>query len=146
MTICCNDVLMTKPQIFNTFKLIAQVLNYARKHKFPERRSAFTYWEEEYPSRLDLGKDKYGGPFSFEEVENIKTVLGLFSLIIFISPAFALFGEIKYDTSSVLQQDNDFRLWISIIWCLLVISYLPVYQFVIYPLFYNYTSPACYEE
>ena len=29
----------------------------------PERRSAFTYWEEDIPRRIDLGKSKYGGPF-----------------------------------------------------------------------------------
>ena len=33
------------------------------------------YWEEDYPSRLDLGKKKYGGPFSEEEVEDVKIVL-----------------------------------------------------------------------
>ena len=42
--------------IDNPIKLIVRVLNYARKHKYPENRSALTYWEEEVPSRLDLGK------------------------------------------------------------------------------------------
>ena len=60
--------------IDNPIKLIVRVLNYARKHKYPENRSALTYWEEEVPSRLDLGKEKYGGPFSEEEVENVKTI------------------------------------------------------------------------
>ena len=59
-----------------------RVLNYARKHKYPENRSALTYWEEEAPSRLDLGKDKYGGPFSEEEVENVKTVFRMIPLFI----------------------------------------------------------------
>ena len=58
----------------NPLKLIARVLHYARKHKYPENRSALTYWEEEAPSRLDLGKEKYGGPFTEEEVEDVKTV------------------------------------------------------------------------
>ena len=40
---CYGHVLMTKPQLSNPVKLIVRVLNYARKHKFPERRSAFTY-------------------------------------------------------------------------------------------------------
>ena len=42
---------------------------------YPRNRSALTYWEKEYPSHIDLGKEKYGGPFSEEEVENVKTVL-----------------------------------------------------------------------
>ena len=57
----------------NPIKLIIQVLNYTRKHSFPERRSAFTYLDEEQPARIDFGKDKFGGPFTEEEVEDVKT-------------------------------------------------------------------------
>ena len=64
-------------------KLIYQVLKYAWKHKCPKNRSAFTYWEEDIPPRIDLGKNKYGGPFSTEEVEDTKTFLRI--LILFLS-------------------------------------------------------------
>ena len=37
-------------------KLIYQVLRYAWNHTCPENRSAFTYWEEDIPSHIDLGK------------------------------------------------------------------------------------------
>ena len=57
----------------NPFRKIYRVLKYAWKHKVPKRRSAFTYWEEDIPPRIDLGKDKYGGPFTTEEVENANT-------------------------------------------------------------------------
>ena len=70
--------------IKNPIKLIVRVLCYARKHKYPENRSALTYWEEEAPSRLDLGKDKYGGPFTVEEVEDVKTVFRIIPLFIAI--------------------------------------------------------------
>ena len=62
--------------------MIPNVLNYARKNKCLRNRSALTYWEEDYPSRLDLGKEKYGGPFSEEQVENVKTVLRLIPLFV----------------------------------------------------------------
>uniref|UniRef100_A0A1X7SN40 Major facilitator superfamily (MFS) profile domain-containing protein n=1 Tax=Amphimedon queenslandica TaxID=400682 RepID=A0A1X7SN40_AMPQE len=68
--------------IKNPIKLIVRVLCYARKHKYPENRSALTYWEEEAPSRLDLGKDKYGGPFTEEEVEDVKTFFRILPLFI----------------------------------------------------------------
>uniref|UniRef100_A0A1X7TES9 Uncharacterized protein n=1 Tax=Amphimedon queenslandica TaxID=400682 RepID=A0A1X7TES9_AMPQE len=68
--------------IKNPIKLIVRVLCYARNHKYPENRSALTYWEEEAPSRLDLGKDKYGGPFTEEEVEDVKTVFRMLPLFI----------------------------------------------------------------
>ena len=42
--------LETTPLISNPVKLIAKVLNYARKNKYPRNRSALTYWEEDYPS------------------------------------------------------------------------------------------------
>uniref|UniRef100_A0A1X7U1F1 Major facilitator superfamily (MFS) profile domain-containing protein n=1 Tax=Amphimedon queenslandica TaxID=400682 RepID=A0A1X7U1F1_AMPQE len=70
--------------IKNPIKLIGTVLCYARKHKYPENRSALTYWEVEAPSRLDLGKDKYGGPFTEEEVEDVKTFFRMLPLFIAI--------------------------------------------------------------
>ena len=76
--------LETTPLISNPIKMIGKVLNYARKNKYPKNRSALTYWEEDYPSRLDLGKEKYGGPFTVEEVENVKTVLRMIPLMICI--------------------------------------------------------------
>ena len=80
----CKHWLETTPLIINPIKLITKVLNYARKNKYPRNRSALTYWEEDYPSRLDLGKEKYGGTFTEEEVENVKTVLNMIPLMICI--------------------------------------------------------------
>ena len=56
----------------NPYKLVFKVLKFAKDHSYPIRRSAFTYCEDELPSRLDLGKEKYGGPFTTEQVEDIK--------------------------------------------------------------------------
>ena len=53
------------------------MLKFAAKHKAPVNRSALTYWEEDIPSRVDLGKSKYGGPFTTEQVEDVKTFLKL---------------------------------------------------------------------
>ena len=40
----------------NPFKNIYKVLKYSWNHKVPEHRSAFTYWEEDVPRRIDLGR------------------------------------------------------------------------------------------
>ena len=77
--------IITEPQISNPMKHIISVLNFARKNKYPRNRSALTYWEENFPSRLDLGKEKYGGPFTEEGVENVKTFLMLIPLTFVIS-------------------------------------------------------------
>ena len=60
----------------NPYKLVYRIIKFARHHKIPVRRSAFTYCEDEWPSRLNLGKQKYGGPFTVEQVENVKASLG----------------------------------------------------------------------
>ena len=72
----------TTSHIVNPVKLIAKVLNFARQNNYPRNRSALTYWEENYPSRLDLGKEKYGGPFTEEQVENVKVIIRLIPLFI----------------------------------------------------------------
>ena len=66
----------------NPFKNVIKVLQYAKNHTFPVCRSAFTYWENDIPSRINLGKHKYGGPFTNEQVEDVKTLLQLLLLII----------------------------------------------------------------
>ena len=68
--------------VFHPFKNIYKVLKYSWKHKVPEHRSAFTYWEEDIPRRIDLGKNKYGGPFTNEEVEDTKTFLRILPLLL----------------------------------------------------------------
>uniref|UniRef100_A0A1X7VC78 Major facilitator superfamily (MFS) profile domain-containing protein n=1 Tax=Amphimedon queenslandica TaxID=400682 RepID=A0A1X7VC78_AMPQE len=91
--------LETVSLVKNPVKLIVRVLCYARKHKYPENRSALTYWEEEAPSRLDLGKDKYGGPFTEEEVEDVKTVFRMLPLFIAII-GFSLIDNPSWDYDS----------------------------------------------
>ena len=69
----------------NPLRLIYKVLNFARKHTRPIYRSAFTYGEP-FPSRLDLAKNRYGGPFSTEEVEDVKSFWRILAVL------FSLFG------------------------------------------------------
>ena len=74
----------------NPYKLVYRVLKFAWHHKIPINRSAFTYCEDEWPSRLDLGKQKYGGPFTLEQVEDVKTFLGILKVLFSIVPLFML--------------------------------------------------------
>ena len=83
----------------NPLKNIFNVLKYARQHTIPENRSAFTYWEEDTPARIDLGKNKYGGPFTNEQVEDVKTFFSMLVLLL------SLFGfHLTGDMFSLLQQ------------------------------------------
>ena len=78
----CQQWLDRTHKVTNPIKLITQVLNYTRKHKYPERRSAFTFIDQEQPIRIDYGKIKFGGPFTEEEVEDVKTLLRLLPLLL----------------------------------------------------------------
>ena len=79
-----RESIKIQQQMGNPITDICSVLNYARKHRHPANRSAFTYWEANVPSRIDLGKEKYGGPFSEETVENVKTFFRLIPLTMMI--------------------------------------------------------------
>lgn len=63
--------------------LMWKVIKYAWKHSKPERRSAFTYGDPP-PSRLDLGKERYGGPFTTEQIEDVRTFWNIFLLILLL--------------------------------------------------------------
>ena len=70
-----------EPVGINPVKHIIDVLKYAYHHKYPVRRSALSYYQNTYPSRIDFGKIQYGGPFTNEQVEDTKTVLRLLVLL-----------------------------------------------------------------
>ncbi len=89
--LCCSIFLLApkwlifEPKSPQSLKIIYQVLKFAAKHKSPLNRSALTYWEEDVPSRMDLGKSRYGGPFTTEQVEDVKT---FFKIIVIQIPLF----------------------------------------------------------
>ena len=74
----------------NPYKLVFMVVKFAYRHKVPLRRSAFTYCEEELPSRMDLGKRKFGGPFTTKEVEYVKAFWGILKVVFCTGPVFML--------------------------------------------------------
>ena len=85
--------LIQEPVSCNPLKLIFQVLRYAAKNKYPRLRSAFTYWDDKKYSRLDLAKKKYGGPFTTEQVEDVKTFFLMLTIIVMVSLFIGLMGN-----------------------------------------------------
>ena len=79
-----------EPRRQNPYKVVFKVLDYARKHKYPFRRSAFTYCDDEFPSRIDFAKEKFGGPFTTEQVEDVKTFLRILLVFVVLGPVFVL--------------------------------------------------------
>ena len=81
---------LLEPAGVNPYKLVYRVVKFAYQHKVPLRRSAFTYCDEESPTRLDVGKHKFGGTFTTKQVEDVKAFWGILKVIITIGPAFLL--------------------------------------------------------
>ena len=81
---------LLEPPGVNPYKLVYRVVKFAYQHKVPLRRSAFTYCDEESPTRLDVGKHKFGGPFTTEQVEDVKAFWGILKVLITMGPGFLL--------------------------------------------------------
>ena len=71
-------------------KMVRSVLHYVKQHKYPIRRSAFTHSGDEHPSRMDFAKERYGGPFTTEQVEDVKTFFRILFVLLALGPVFAL--------------------------------------------------------
>ena len=89
---------LIEPGQYNPYKLVYGITKFARQHKTPVLRSAFTYCEDEVPRGLDLGKEKYGGPFTTEQVEDVKAFYGILKVLFSFGVVFFL----DYAASSVL--------------------------------------------
>ena len=63
-------------------KLICGVLKYACQKKHRMRRSAFTYGEQ-FPSHLAQAKQRYDGPYTSEQVEDVKSFWRVLIVILF---------------------------------------------------------------
>ena len=140
--ICAPKWLIIEPKSPQSIKIIYQVLKFAAKHKAPINRSAFTYWEDDIPSRMDLGKSKYGGPFTTEQVEDVKTVLKILvvllpSSIVLIALGSSIFVYILPPSStistctSVLLYSLTYSPW----WSIFIANM--AYEFGVYPIVRN---------
>ena len=100
LDLCFHHKLVKEPVTVNPVSIFNVLKYYAAKHKYPVQRSAFTYCENEQPTRLDYGKSKYGGPFTTEQVEDVKTFRRILLLILVISmPSIPLTASISITNS-----------------------------------------------
>ena len=135
----------------NPFKIIFQVLRYAIKHKHPRLRSAFTYWEDKPYSRIDLGKAKYGGPFTTEQVEDVKTFFRILGVTVIYSTvialAFFIYGTYKgfvevfdfnrcNDASESIYMSQCYKtVMVQHLPTIAVSIFVPILEFILYPVF-----------
>ena len=96
---------------------------------------AFTYWENDIPPRIDLGKNKYGGPFTTEEVEDTKSFFHIL-LLLFSLLGFHLSGH-GYSTLQQLMMAECPNTWLLILigdpmnlTTIVVLIGVPLYQLI----------------
>ena len=146
-----KNLLAKEPVTQNPFKLVYRVIKFAVKNKHPRCRSAFTYCEDELPSRLDLGKHKYGGPFTTEQVEDVKTFLRLLTVVFFgcVMPSVVIIvNTFRHQVLDISLKRVD--LYQPSIECYQKIFYvytpftgtilIPLHEFILYPLLHKYFS------
>ena len=145
-----HNILVKEPITQNPFKLVYKVVKFAIKNKHPRCRSAFTYCEDELPSRLDLGKHKYGGPFTTEQVEDVKTFLRLLMVVFFgcvVPSALLVVNTLRNHLFIALTDSN--QVYTPTLQCYLnsfytrapyysAILLVPLYEFVVRPILYKY--------
>ena len=99
LLLLCHQWLTKEPVTRNPLKLIYKVIKYAINTKRPQQRSAFTYCEDELPSRIDFGKMKYGGPFTTEQVEDVKTVMRITPFLLIVGALAGGYVVVNYYTN-----------------------------------------------
>ena len=107
-----------------------------------------------------MGKEKYGGPFKTEEVEDVKAFLGILSVLLATGPAFlvdiefngALTGFIKYAETTYTYPDNTTEIFYDsesvpftfygsgCLTPLMIVILIPIYLFLFRPFIYDYIS------
>ena len=94
----------------NPYLLTWRVVKLAAQRNKPIKRSAFTYCESDYPSRLDFGNNRYGGPFTTEQVEDVRTHRSILRELLCLGPAFLL------EQCTIHRHYRNIRLLSSSIW------------------------------
>ena len=140
---CCQKWFVIEPESRNALKTVLSVLKYAAAHKHPVQRSAFTYCERDIPTRLDLGKSKYGGPFTTEQVEDVKTFLRILlvaacavtneTCLLLVSRILLSLRQHFY-TPDYLSECSQVVTAAVYSWAAVASLCIPTYEFLIYPL------------
>ena len=98
--------LFIDPERRNPLKTVGKVLYFAVVTKRPQERSAFSF-SREPPPRIDLAKERHGGRFTNEEVEDVKTFLRLMLVLVSISGVLIIYtGVSKMESLSLARQPS----------------------------------------
>ena len=139
----------TESRHHNPYKVVAKVLRFAWKNSYPLQRSAFTYCDDERPSRLDFAKERFGGPFTTEQVEDVKSIMRITMILLVIGPMFSMDPLIDTISFSIIGLHiGSFQSLVECQWDAFVTNagvirfaittlVFPIYMWFIFSLFHN---------
>ena len=79
-----------EPARHNPYRTVIQVVKFTLKHKYPIQFSAFTCSDDEHTSKLDYAKERFGGPFTTEQIEDVKAFFKIIMVLLSLGPVFVL--------------------------------------------------------
>ena len=150
----CKQNVSIQSKSSNSLKLVYQVLKYAAKNKYPQTSSAFSYWDSK-KSRIDLAKARYGGPFTADEVDDVKAFLKIIVIVVIcvflpgVFYTFTMFSGYKimyhYRDLSLVQGTFDYRHCFvrSVIYnsaSYILVLAIPLYECFIYPYIWKHVA------
>ena len=91
---CWKLSFVIKNEIRSPLQLVFNVMRFARKAKFDPFETAFTV-NMDPPPRLDLAKIRYGGPFTTEQVEDVKTFYRVLFVLVSMVTSMMLLGAVS---------------------------------------------------
>lgn len=127
--------------IKSPYKIIYGVLKFTYQHKVPVNRSALTYWEEDAPKRIDIAKSKYGGPYTTENVEDVKTFGRVMLVILCLCIYYLSYASLSTQMLPFLEHlqytdDLESSKWIIyLLDPLLPIISIPILELIVIPLY-----------
>ena len=144
-----SNLFVREPGTPNPYRLVYHVINFAWKHKHPAQHNDLTQWENKQPSRLDYGMCKYGGPFTAEEVHNVKKLLKLGAVLISLFGVFLATYTLQNDWQSLVlvhiggrttSPKNPLPFLLEASCDTVVLGlFIPLHELIIYPFFQKYT-------
>ena len=146
LSCCKHQWFHNEPCTHNPYGTVYRVLKFAAKHDKPLQRSALTYCDDERPTRMEFAKQRYGGPFTTEMVEDVKTFLKILVMLLVISPistvqvnlnyAFPIFG-IHLGNSSISDENGCSPEWMLLqsgnLSYIFAVVMMPLYITIIHP-------------
>ena len=128
-----------------SIRLILKVIRYTLSNS--RLRYSFAT-ENELPSRFDIAKHKYGGPFMAQQVDNVRKFLWMLPILASFGIVYGAITPLSYAKQKVERRFHDWleargitgcyeNLSIHYSYAIYVIVFVVLYEFVIHPLFHT---------